>query len=38
MATDDIDEYDDEEAALQEIDRNCSRDEVLKVSSYIHTV
>ncbi|KAJ7704222.1 hypothetical protein B0H14DRAFT_2647642 [Mycena olivaceomarginata] len=30
MATNDIDEYNDEEAALQEIDRNCSRDEALK--------
>ncbi|KAJ7831732.1 hypothetical protein B0H14DRAFT_3463910 [Mycena olivaceomarginata] len=30
MATDDIDAYDDEEAALQEIDRNCSHDEALK--------
>ncbi|KAJ7804142.1 hypothetical protein B0H14DRAFT_2612628 [Mycena olivaceomarginata] len=30
MATDDIDEYDNEEAALQEIDQNCSRDEALK--------
>ncbi|KAJ7777724.1 hypothetical protein B0H14DRAFT_3508056 [Mycena olivaceomarginata] len=28
--TDNIDEYDDEEAALQEIDQNCSRDEALK--------
>ncbi|KAJ7687782.1 hypothetical protein B0H14DRAFT_3533860 [Mycena olivaceomarginata] len=33
MATDNIDEYDEEEAALQEIDRNCLRDEALKVSA-----
>ncbi|KAJ7826227.1 hypothetical protein B0H14DRAFT_3467854 [Mycena olivaceomarginata] len=34
MATDDIDEYDDEEAALQEIDQNCSRDKALKALKY----
>jgi hypothetical protein len=38
MAADDIDEYNNEEAALQEIDHNCSCDEALKVSSYIHTI